>query len=102
MIAVLTKNKENLRNVPSIYHNFEDLFSKQKADRLPEHKPYDHAIRLQPGFQPPYKPIYSQSATELKALREYLEENLKKGFIRPSESSAGAPILFQKKKDGPL
>ena len=81
MIAALTRNKENLRNVPSIYHDFEDLFSKQKADRLPEHKPYDHAIRLQPGFQLPYKPIYSQSATELKALREYLEENLKKGFI---------------------
>ena len=37
-----------------------------------------------------------------KSLKEYIEENLKKGFIRPSESPAGYPVLFQKKKDGTL
>lgn len=50
----------------------------------------------------PFGPIYNLSETELEALREYLDENLKKGFIRPSESPAGAPILFVKKKDGSL
>jgi hypothetical protein len=39
---------------------------------------------------------------ELKALDEYLKDNLAKGFIRPSSSSAGAPILFVKKSDGSL
>lgn len=50
----------------------------------------------------PFGPIYNLSEKELEALREYLDENLKKGFIRPSESPAGAPILFVKKKDGSL
>ncbi|EAL22396.1 hypothetical protein CNBB2750 [Cryptococcus deneoformans B-3501A] len=54
------------------------------------------------GKNPPFGPIYNLSETELEALREYLDENLKKGFIRPSESPAGAPILFVKKKDGSL
>jgi hypothetical protein len=39
---------------------------------------------------------------KLKALREYLDENLPKGFIRASESPAGAPMLFVKKSDGTL
>src|SRR5262249_45600562 len=46
--------------------------------------------------------IYSLSEFELKALWEYLETNLERGFIRPSSSPAGAPILFSKNKDGSL
>ena len=42
------------------------------------------------------------SRHELEALRIWLDENLAKGFIRPSSSPAGAPILFVKKKDGSL
>jgi hypothetical protein len=42
------------------------------------------------------------SEPESKALREYIDENLAKGFIRHSKSSAGAPVLFVKKKDGSL
>ena len=46
--------------------------------------------------------FYPTSEEELKVLKEYIEENLKKRFIRPSESPAGYPVLFQKKKDGTL
>ena len=42
------------------------------------------------------------SPTELEVLRKYIDENLKKGFIRHSQSSCGAPILFVKKADGTL
>ena len=42
------------------------------------------------------------SATELHSLKEYLDDMLGKGFIRPSNSLAGAPIIFVKKKDGSL
>ena len=42
------------------------------------------------------------SGEESQVLKEYIDENLKKGFIRPSESPAGYPVLFQKKKDGSL
>jgi hypothetical protein len=49
-----------------------------------------------------FGPIYMLSKKELKALKTYLEENLKKGFIHKSESSVGYPILFVPKKDGSL
>ena len=89
-------------SVPAEYHEFADVFSAADAEALPPHRPYDHTIDLEEGAAPPYGPIYSMSETELKALREYLDDMLGKGFIRPSNSPAGAPILFAKKKDGSL
>lgn len=88
--------------LPVKYSAFKDLFSKQKANQLPEHKPYDHSIPLEKDTMPPFGPIYSLSEPELQTLREYLDENLEKNFIAPSTSPAGAPILFVKKKDGSL
>ena len=72
------------------------------AKRLAPHRDIDLAIELQPGKEPPYGPIYPLSPKELAALKEFLEENLAKGFIRESKSPAGAPILFVPKKDGGL
>jgi hypothetical protein len=89
-------------SIPEEFSEFADVFSKTLADRLPEHTQYDHSMPIEPGEHPPFGPIYSLSATELKALDEYLQENLAKGFIRPSSSPAGAPILFVKKSDGSL
>lgn len=88
--------------VPREYHDLLEAFSKQKADQLPPHRPFDHTIPLEEGKSPPWGPIYSLSEKELAVLRDYLDENLKKGFIVPSESPAGAPILFVKKKDESL
>ena len=69
---------------------------------LPKHQPWDHEIKLQPGTEPEFGPIYQLSEKELQVLREYLEENLKKGFIRESQSPAGYLILFAPKKDRSL
>jgi hypothetical protein len=91
-----------LSTLPDKYSEFADVFSKENADILPEHRPYDCPIDLQENAQPPFGPIYNLSQPELKALREYIDENLAKGFIRHSKSPAGAPILFVKKKDGSL
>ena len=85
------------RTVPEQYHDYADVFSEAAAASLPPHRPYDHTINLEEGATPPYGPIYSMSETELKALREHLDDALGKGFIRPSNSPAGAPILFVKK-----
>ena len=90
------------RLLPKEYHEFMPLFKKAVADVLPPHRQYDHKITLKEGFTPPFGPIYSLSIPELKALREWLDENLSKGFIRASSSPAGAPILFVKKSDGSL
>ena len=78
------------------------MFDKVKANRLPEHRPYDCPIDLQPGKEPPWGPIYNLSPTELEVLREYIDENLANGFIQHSRSPASAPIFFVKKKDGTL
>ena len=88
--------------VPPQYHDLLDAFSKAHADTLPPHRPYDLAIELEPGATAPYGPIYPLSDAELKALSSWLDENLAKGFIRPSRSPAGSPILFVKKGDGSL
>ena len=80
--------------VPAEYHEFLLLFKKAIADLLPLHRPYDYKITLKEGFSPPCSPLYSLSRPELQALREWLEENLSKGFIHTSSSPAGAPILF--------
>jgi hypothetical protein len=88
---------------PPEFHEFLPLFNKIVANRLPPHRDqYDHKIVLKDGFEPPFGPLYSLSRPELEALKEFLEENLDKHFIRQSSSSAGAPVLFAKKGDGSL
>ena len=54
---------------------------------------------LKDGFTPPFGPIYSLYQVELETLREWIKENLDKGFIRSSSSPAGAAVLFAKKAD---
>ena len=49
---------ENLDHIPTCYHDFADVFSKVKADVLPPHRPYDHAIELEPNTIAPFGPIY--------------------------------------------
>jgi len=88
--------------VPIDYHDYLDVFSKRKGTTLPPRRSHDHHINLEDNASPPFGPIYSLSEVEQLALREFLDENLKNQFIRPSQSSAGAPVLFIKKKDGSL
>jgi hypothetical protein len=56
---------------------------------------------LEPGTTPPFSLIYSLSEVKL-ALKKFLDENLTNSFIHPSQSPAGASILFIKKKDSLL
>lgn len=88
--------------LPPQYHDFLDVFDRDKANTLPPHRPWDHPIDLEPGKQPPAAKPYSMNQNELKALRKYLDEELSKGFIRVSRSPAAAPVLFVKKQNGDL
>ncbi|KAJ1041145.1 hypothetical protein NDA10_004841 [Ustilago hordei] len=54
------------------------------------------------GGKPPQGPLYLKGPKEMSELRRYLDENLEKGFIRPSKSPAQSPVLFIPKKDGGL
>ena len=69
--------------IPGEYKEFESLFQEETTTAaLPKHQPWNHEIKLQPGKEPGFGPIYSLSEKELQVLRGYLDENLKKGFIR--------------------
>jgi len=57
---------------------------------------------LKEGFELPFGPLYSLARQELEACKKWIEENLDKGFIWASSSTARAPILFVKKGDGSL
>ena len=92
----------NLSNVPSKYHEFANIFSKTKAEVLPPHHLYDLKINLEEGTQSLVSSIYSLSASEQEALKEFIEENLNTGFIQSTSSLHGALVLFVKKKDGSL
>ncbi|MBW0561558.1 hypothetical protein O181_101273, partial [Austropuccinia psidii MF-1] len=90
-----------LKVVPPSYHKYLDVFSEVKAEKLPPHHACDHHIELE-GLLPPIVVIYSLSNKESETLWAYISENVEKGFIGPSSSSTGVPVLFVKKKDGGL
>ncbi|KAM3547144.1 hypothetical protein MY1884_009710, partial [Beauveria asiatica] len=88
--------------IPEEYSKYSKLFSGELETGLPEHSRWDHEIKLQPGKEPRFQKIYPQNPEQDKALKEYLEEMLRKGYIRPSESPAGYPILWVPKRNGKL
>jgi hypothetical protein len=76
----------NLRPLEEIvleqYHEFLPLFDNVLADRLPPHRPgIEHEVRLEERETPPWELLYSMSRAELVVLKEWLEENMSKGFI---------------------
>ncbi len=101
-MALFGATAEEPTRLPAYLEDFADVFSEEKAAVLQDLEQAQHAIELEPGKQPPFKPMYGLSERELAVLREYLESSLEKGWIRPSKSPAGAPILFAPKKDGSL
>ena len=81
---------------------FEDIFAKESFDTLPEWKPWDHAIELEPGSKPTNCKVYPLSPREQVELNTFLQENLHTGRIRLSKSPMASPVFFIKKKDGSL
>ena len=102
VIGALSTSGEGEPTIPKEYSNYSDVFSEGGNQALPEDSKVRHSIEIEEDKEVPYGPIYPLNSQELKALREYITAALAKGWIRPSESSAGAPILFVPKKDGSL
>src|SRR5260370_1327676 len=87
---------------PPEYQEFANIFSGEKANTLPPHRPYDLQINTEENSKLSCGPIYSLLPPELTALWEFLDENTRNRFIRPSRSPWGSPVLFVKKKDSSL
>ncbi|GJX02121.1 putative reverse transcriptase domain-containing protein [Tanacetum coccineum] len=87
-----------LQDVPVI-RNFPEVFP-DDLPGLPPPRQVEFRIELVPGAAPVARAPYRLAPSELKELSDQLKELLEKGFIRPSSSPWGAPVLFVKKKDG--
>lgn len=88
-------------NILPLLDEFNDLFLDDLHD-LPPKRLIDHEIKLIDNAIPPVQSPYRMSQPELAELKRQLELLLDKGYIRPSNSPYGAPVLFAKKKDGTL
>jgi hypothetical protein len=67
--------------IPEKFQPYVKVLGKELANKLPNHKLYDHAIDLKDGEQPPWGPIYPLNETELQAQWDYLKEMLELGKI---------------------
>ncbi len=92
----------DMTDVPAEYHDFAGVFSDSLSEKLPKHRPYALKINIEEGTSPSLCSIYTLSESELKALHEFIDNNLHSRFIIPSHSSHGALVLFIKKKTGEL
>ncbi|GJW70342.1 putative reverse transcriptase domain-containing protein [Tanacetum coccineum] len=90
--------EKRLEDVP-IVRNFPKVFP-EELPGLPPTRQVEFQIDLIPGAVPVARAPYRLAPSEIKELSEQLQELSDKGFIRPSSSPWGAPVLFVKKKDG--
>lgn len=73
----------NQKAIPEEYARFNKLFSDKLETGLPEHSRWDYKINFLPGKEPKFSKVYLLNEKQLEALKKYLAENLKKGYIRP-------------------
>ncbi len=86
--------------VPRTYHKYLKVFSKKESERMPVRKPWDHAIDLKDTFQPKKGRLIPLSPTEQQEVSDFIDDQLSKGYIRPSKSPQTSPVFFVPKKDG--
>jgi len=88
--------------IKQMLKEFSNVMLEELPDELPPRKQVNHAIEVMLGVAPPAKAPYRMNHEELRELKVQLEELLAKGYIKPSKSPYGAPVLFVHKKDGIL
>ena len=94
------RGQVDVEKIP-VVREFPDVFLEELLS-IPLEREVDLSIEIVPRTAPISRASYRMAPFELKELRLQLQELLDKGFIRPSVSPWGAPILFVKKKDGTL
>ncbi|ESK81226.1 hypothetical protein Moror_14433 [Moniliophthora roreri MCA 2997] len=85
--------------IPAYLQGYRDCFKKKKVERFPLSQSYDHAIELKLDFVPRNCKLYPLSPNEQKEQDKFLEENLRKGYIRKSKSPMASPFFFVVKKE---
>ena len=86
--------------VPQRFHKYLKVFEKKDSEKMPTRKAWNHAIDLREGFVPKKGKIYLLSRVEREEVQEFVKDQLRKGYIRPSKSPQTSPVFFVPKKDG--
>ncbi len=88
----------------SEYHDFLDVFFKEKIDILSSHRKHDHRIKLEKDHESSheYAFLYNLSEEKLQLIKKYLKEHLNKDFIESSIAFYASSILFAKKSKDEL
>jgi hypothetical protein len=91
-------------NLPeSLMIKYKECFSKEKALTLPPHRgKFDFRVDLKEDVLPPSSKTYNLTGQEKVAMKQWIDDNVAQGFIRPCHSPYAAPCFFIKKKDGEL
>ena len=92
--------KEHQANLQKILAEYRDVFKDKLPIGPPPEREVVHSIEVQPGSEPTYRTPYRLRPAEQDELEEQVRDLLAQGFIRPSQSPYGAPVLFVPKKDG--
>jgi len=96
------KEKQTVEEiVPPEYYEYLDIFQEEVVC-FPKKRTWDHAIDMKNGFEPKAFRSYNLTPEEQHQQAEFIQENLKKGYIRPSKSPMASPFFFVLKKDGRL
>jgi hypothetical protein len=82
-----------------VVNEFPDVFP-EELPGMPPNQDIEFVIELKPGTVPIYKTPFRMTTLEVAELKEHIRELVEKGFIRPSSSPWGAPVIFVLKKDG--
>ncbi|KAJ0806053.1 putative nucleotidyltransferase, Ribonuclease H [Helianthus annuus] len=98
LVTDASAEEKKIEDIP-IVRDFPEVFP-EVLPGLPPHRQVEFQIELAPGAAPIARVPYRLAPSELEELSTQLQELLEKGFIRPSSSPWGAPVLFAKKKDG--
>jgi hypothetical protein len=100
VLKLVEDDKPSLEDHP-ILREYRDVFV-EEVSGLPPRRYIDFLIELAPGVMLVSRTPYRMSTPELVELKLQLKEMMDKGYIQPSVSPWGAPVLFVKKKDGTL
>ena len=82
MYVTITALKGLVEVLLEAYKDYIDVFNKKEARLLPDYSLYKLAIKLIKGKQPLFGPLYNLLEAKLKVLREYLDKNLQRRWIR--------------------
>ena len=88
------------KQVQPISEECSDIFPRDLPAGLPPQRDVDHRIQLVLGAEPPHRAPYHMSPKGLDELKQQLRDLTEKGYIQPSVSPFGAPVLFVPEKDG--